>query len=144
MSIFSILWSHILTQIDFSGKITILSYKTIFGPTYSVISGILVEQFFRKFQKLVILGQNGHFLARLAKIGQNEEFYQKSGRAIFLPLLSPNFMPSFRKIVGAVSEINSLRTDGRTDTRTYGRTKVISQNRSLSLVQYARYNHQNQ
>ena len=61
-------------------------------------------------KKHVILGQNGHFLARLAKIGQNEKFYQKSGRAIFLPLLSPNFMPSFRKIVGAVSEINSLLT----------------------------------
>ena len=89
----------------------------MFGPTYSVISGNLVEQFFRKFQKHVILGQNGHFLAHLAKIGQNEKFYQKSGRAIFLPLLSPNFMPSFRKIVGAVSEINSLRTDGRTDAQ---------------------------
>ena len=54
----------------------------------------------------------GHFSARLAKIGQNENFYKKSGRAIFLPLLSPNFMPSFRKIVGAVSEINSLLTYG--------------------------------
>ena len=95
----------------FSGKITILSYKTIFGPTCSVISGILVEQFIRKFQKSVILGQNGHFLARLAKIGQNENFYKKSGHAIFLTLLSPNFMPSFRKIVGAVSEINSLLTN---------------------------------
>ena len=31
----------------------------------------------------MILGPNGHFLARLAKIGQNENFYQKSGRAIF-------------------------------------------------------------
>ena len=63
-----------------------------------------MEQIFRKFQKTVILGQNGHFSAHLAKIGQNEKFYQKSGRAIFLPLLSPNFMPSFRKIVRAVSE----------------------------------------
>ena len=81
-----------------------------------------MEQFFRKFQKHVILGQNGHFLARLAKIGQNENFYQKSGRAIFLPLLSPNFMPSFRKIVGAVSEINSLRTDGRTDGQRWNHT----------------------
>ena len=58
----------------------------------------------------MILGQNGHFSAHLAKIGQNEKFYQKSGRAIFLPLLSPNFMPSFRKIGWAVSEINSLHT----------------------------------
>ena len=74
-----------------------------------------MEQIFRKFQKTVILGQNGHFSAHLAKIGQNEKFYQKSGRAIFLPLLSPNFMPSFRKIVRAVSEINSLRTYEHTD-----------------------------
>ena len=86
----------------------------IFGPAFSLISENLVEQFFLKFWKTLILGQNGHFSAHLAKIGQNENFYQKSGRAIFLPLLSRNFMPSFRKIVGAVSEINSLRTDGRT------------------------------
>ena len=92
----------------FSDKITILSYKTIFGPAFSLISENLVEQFLLKFQKTVIFGQNGHFLAHLAKIGHNENFYQKSGRAIFFPLLSPNFMPSFRKIVGAVSEINSL------------------------------------
>ena len=70
-----------------------------------------MERIFRKFQKTVILGQNDHFSAHLAKIGQNENFYQKSGRAVFLPLLSPNFMPSFRKIVGAVSEINSLLTN---------------------------------
>ena len=71
----------------------------------------LLEQFLRKFPKTVILGQDGHFLAHLAKIGQNENFNKKSGRAIFLPLLSPNFIPSFRKIVGAVSEINSLWTN---------------------------------
>ena len=94
---------------------TILSYKTIFVPTFSVISENLVEQFFRKFPKTVFFGQNGHFLARLAKIGQNEKFYQESGRAICLPLLSPNFMPSFRKTVGAVSEINSLDTNEHTD-----------------------------
>ena len=69
-----------------------------------------MEQIFRKFQKTVILGQNGHFSAHLAKIGRNEKFEQKSVPAIFLPLLSPNFMPSFRKIVRAVSEINSLDT----------------------------------
>ena len=84
--------------------------KSLSYHTYSVISENLVEQFFRKFQKTVIVGQNGHFSAHLAKIDQNEKFYQKSGRAIFLPLLSPNFMPSFRKIVRAVSEINSLHT----------------------------------
>ena len=98
---------------------TILLYK-YFGSAFSVISENLVEQFFLKFRKTLILGQNGHFSAHLAKIGQNEKFYQKSGRAIFLPLLSPNFMPSFRKIGGAVSEINSLLTK----IHTYIRTKV--------------------
>ena len=78
-----------------------------------------MEQILRKFQKTVILGQNGHFSAHLAKIGQNEKFYQKSGRAIFLPLLSPNFMPSFRKIGGAVSEINSLLTNIHTSIHPY-------------------------
>ena len=91
---------------------TILTCKTIFGLTFSAISENLLESFFRKVPKTVAI------LARLAKIGQNENFYKKSGRAIFLPLLSPNFMPSFRKIVGAVSEINSLRTHERTDERT--------------------------
>ena len=54
-----------------------ISYKTIFGPAFNVISENLAEQFFRKSQKTVILGQNGHFLARLAKISQNENFYRK-------------------------------------------------------------------
>ena len=57
-----------------------------------------MEQFFRKFQKHVILDQNDQFLARLTKIVQNEKFYQKSDHAIFLPLLSSNFMLSFRKL----------------------------------------------
>ena len=105
---FNIMITYFDSNRIFSDKITILSYKTIFGPAFSLISENLVVQFFSNSKKTVILGQNGHFLARLAKIGQNENFYQKSGRAIFLPLLSPNFMPSFRKIVRAVSEINSL------------------------------------
>ena len=66
------------------------------------------EQIPRNAKKLVKNCDFGHFLAHLAKIGQNVNFHQKSGRAIFIPLLSPNFMPSFGKILGAVSEINSL------------------------------------
>ena len=61
-SIFSILQSHILTQIEFfSDKITILSYKTIFGPAFSLISENLVVQFFSNSKKTVILGQNRPF-----------------------------------------------------------------------------------
>ena len=76
-------------QSIFSDKITILSYKTIFGSAFSPISENLVEHFFLKFRKTLILGQNGHFLAHLAKIGQNENFYKKSCRAIFYPYCPP-------------------------------------------------------
>ena len=86
---FNIMITYFDSNRIFSDKITILSYKTIFGPAFSLISENLVEQFFLKFQKTVILGQNGHFLARLAKIGQNENFYKKSGRAIFYPYCPP-------------------------------------------------------
>ena len=119
--ILSIFFNIMITYFDsnriFSDKITILSYKTIFGPAFSLISENSVKQFFSNSKKTVILGQNGHFLARLSKIGQNENFYKKSGRAIFYPYCPPNFMPSFRKIVGAVSEINSLHTYIRTSAQ---------------------------
>ena len=97
---------------------TILSCKTIFGLTFSAILENLLELFFRKVPKTVILAKNGNFLARLAKFGQNENFSKKKGSAISLPLLSPNFMPSFGKILGAVSEINCV-TYGRTHGQTH-------------------------
>ena len=94
--------------------------KWLFYPVKLLLGLLLVQlqkvcwsNFFTKSQKLWF----GHFLAHLAKIGQNDNFYKKSGHAIFLPLLSPNFMPSFRKILDAVSEINSLQKSGRTNWR---------------------------
>ena len=92
----------------FTGKMTVLSYETTFGPTFSAILANLLEPFFRKVPKTSILAKNGYFLTRLAKFGQNENISQRRGFAIFLPLLSPNFMPSFGKIHGAVSEINCV------------------------------------
>ena len=53
---------------------TILSYKTIFGPTFSAIIENLLVPFFRNVPKTAILAKNGHFLAHLAKFGQNENF----------------------------------------------------------------------
>ena len=87
---------------------TFLSCKTICALTFSAISEKKFQSHFLQSPKNCDIGR---FLVRLAKIGQNENFYKKSGRATFLFLLSPNFMPSFRKIVGAVSEINSLLTN---------------------------------
>ena len=52
----------------------------------------------------------------------NKAKIKKSGRVTFEPLLSPNFIPNFKKILGAVFEIcRSARTDGRT----HGRTEAI-------------------
>ena len=101
----------------FSSKMTIYPIKLFFGPTFSAILENLLEPFFRKVPKTAILAKNGHFLARLARFGQNENFSQKKDSAIFLPLLSPNFMTSFGKILGEVSEMNCV-TDARTDRRT--------------------------
>ena len=42
----------------------------------------------------------------------------------FEPLLGPNFMPNFRKIVRAVSEINPSQTDERTNGRTDGTDSI--------------------
>jgi hypothetical protein len=98
----------------FSDKITILSYKTIFGPAFNLISENLVEQFVLKLKKTVILGQNGHFLARLAKIGQNENFYKKSGRAIFYPYCPPTSCQVSEKSLERFPRSIALRTDGRT------------------------------
>ena len=60
--------------------------------------GILEEKI--SWAKMAILW---HVRPNLGKM----RFFQKKGSAIFLPLLSPNFMPGFGKILGAVSEINS-------------------------------------
>ena len=68
---------------------TILSYKTIFGPTFSAILENLFEQFFRNVPKTAILTKNGHFFARWAKFWQNENFSQKKGSANFVTFNVP-------------------------------------------------------
>ena len=88
----------------------------IFGPTFSAVLENFWSSFFAMSQKL-ILAKTGHFSARQAKFGQNDNFSQKKGSAIFSPLLSPNFMPSFGKILGAVSENNCV-TNEQTHRRT--------------------------
>ena len=70
----------------------------------------------RKVPKTSFLGHFGPFFTDLRKMTENDGKYQKSAWYIFLALNVPYFMPSFRKIVGAVSEIIHYgRTDGCTD-----------------------------
>ena len=73
----------------------------------------LLAPFLRKVAKTSFLG---HFSAYFMQNLRNVVKYQKSAWIGFLVLNVPYFMPSFRKIVGAVSE-KLFRTDGRTDGR---------------------------
>ena len=95
---------------------TIISYKLFLGLLLVQLQKICLESFFRKVPKTVILAIFWHVWPKSAKM---RIFIKKLGRAIFLPLLSPNFMSSFRKIVGAVSEINSLHTSIHPYIHTY-------------------------
>ena len=52
----------------------------------------------------------------------NEAKILKSSRVTFEALLSPNFIPNFKKIIGAVFEICR---SGRTDIRTDGRMGLV-------------------
>ena len=74
----------------------------------------------RKVAKTSFLGHFGHFSAYFMQNLRNVVKYKKSAWIGFLAFNVPYFMPSFIKIVGAVSE-KLFRTDGRTD----GRTEVI-------------------
>ena len=117
---------------------TILSYKTIFGLTFSAISENLLESFFHKFFTSPKNCEFGHFLARLAKIGQNENFYKKSGRAIFFTLIVPQLHAKFQKNRQSGFRDQFVRSE-HPNIRTSEHTKVKPQNQSLSLVQYYYY-----
>ena len=100
-------------KLNFLGQNDILSYKTIFGPTFSAILENLLETIFSQSPKNCNSGQKWPFLARLAKFGPNEDFCQK-GLCYLFTLIVPQLHAKFRK--------NSWRgfrdqfvTNGRTD-----------------------------
>ena len=61
LAYFDLIWHQ---KRIFLGKMTIISYETIFGPTFSAILENLLELFFRNVPKTAILAKNGHFSAR--------------------------------------------------------------------------------
>ena len=61
------------------------------------------------------------FFAQMSGFRENGQKSQKRDRATFLTFFTPNFVPGFGKILGAVSEIirdTRTETDGHTDTLT--------------------------
>ena len=72
-------------------------------------------RFFRNFPKTSKLSQICLFLTQMSGFRENEIFFQKSGRAMFLAFFALNFIPNFGKIFGTVFEIcRSERTDKQT------------------------------
>ena len=74
---------------------TILSYKTVFGPTFSAILENLLQSIFRS-ENSRFLGQNGHFMARLAKFGKLKIFLRKELCYLF-SLIVPHLHAKFRE-----------------------------------------------
>ena len=71
--------------------------------------------FFVKSKKMQTNAKNGKKLQKNADLSKISNFQEKSVSVTFHPLLVPNFMPNFGKIIRAVSEIiRSARADGRT------------------------------
>ena len=67
-----------------------------------------------KSQKLAKMAKNGFFFAQMSGFRENGQKSQKSGHANFLRFFTSNFVPSFGKILGAVSEIiRDTRTGGQ-------------------------------
>ena len=81
----------------FSGKMTILSYKTTFGPTFSAILENLLEPFFAKSQKLRFWPKMSIFWHVWPNSGKMRIFLKKRALLSFYPYCSLNFMPSFGK-----------------------------------------------
>ena len=124
-TLFCHIWPNLTQKQIFSDKMTILSCKTIFRLNFSAILENLLELFLQSPKNCDF----GHCLAHLAKI---DKIFSKIMPCYFLPLLSPNFYAKFQKNLWSGFRDQFVRYR-RTDTR----TRVISQNRLLSLVQYA-------
>ena len=70
--------------------------------------------FSAKSQKLPKMAKKWLFFAQMSGFRENGAKSQKSVRATFLTFFTPNFMPGFGKILGAVSEkIRVRRTPDR-------------------------------
>ena len=87
---------------------TIRSCKTMFGLTFSAILENLLESFFRKVPKTVILAIFWHIWPKSDKM----RIFIKNRSCYFLPLMSPQLHAKFQKIVGVVSEIELTYIQG--------------------------------
>ena len=92
---------------------TILSYKTIFGPTFSAILENLLELIFRS-PKNCYFGQKWPFFRTLGQIWPKWEFFSKIGPCYFFTLIVLQLHTKFRKNPWSGFR-DQFVTHGRTD-----------------------------
>ena len=88
---------------------TILSYKTTFEPTFSAILENLLELFFRKVPKTVILAIFWHVWPKSAKM----RIFIQNGAVLFFTLIVPQLHAEFQK-----NRWSGFRDQFVTDART--------------------------
>ena len=93
---------------------TFPSYKTIFGHTFSAISENLLESFFRKVPKTVILDIFWHIWPKSAKM----RIFIKNRAVLFFTLIVPQLHAKFQE-----NPWSGFRDQFVTDERAYGRTR---------------------
>ena len=96
----------------FLGKRLYYLLELFFGTFWQSLRKILWTDFPQSGKNC----QKWLFFAQMSGFRENRQKSKKSGQATFLTFFTPNFVPSFRKILGAVSEI--IR-DRQTDTQTH-------------------------
>ena len=75
----------------------------------------------KSLERFFLKGKKNLFFNRFTPFSPNLDLFKKIGSVTFEPLWIPNFIPNFRKIVGAVLEIRcDGQTGGWTDRRTNG------------------------
>ena len=96
MAIFGLIWPNLAPKRIFSGKMTILSYKTIFGPTSIAFIENLLQAFFRNVPKTVILEKMVIFWHVRPNLGKMRIFLNK-GFCYLFTLIVPQLHAKFRE-----------------------------------------------
>ena len=105
-----------MPKLNFLGKMAILSYKTIFGPTFSAILENLLEPFFAMSQKLRFWPKMAIFSHDRPNLGKMRIFLKK-GLCYLFTLIVPQLHAKFWKNPWSGFR-DQFVTNGRTDERT--------------------------
>ena len=94
----------------FQAKSLSYNVKLLLGLLLVQFQKIWWNRFYANSKKLWFWAKMAIFQHIWPKSAKMRNFIKNRAVLFFYPYCPPNFMPSFRKIVRAVSEINSLRT----------------------------------